>query len=388
MSTKSNFIEGLLFADEDVSLDFKREQYAFEGADKESKSELLKDVLAFVNAFRRADAYILIGVEETRGGRSTVVGVQEHLDDAKLQQFVNSKTQLPVTFSYREASHDGLPIGVIHIPVQTRPVYATANYGKVTKEKVYIRRGSSTGVAKPEEMMRMGADAVDAALQPTVRLHLVERSTGKALGDRVVVEVPTLFEVPPPEKLPDYRPGDPVGTGRVRFVMHDQTANSEFYRELAAYLQNAPCFPAALELENSSGDVIHDARLEIELADPDRLCELLGSEDRPRMPERSMMVSLTRAVGGMAPGDVFVRREGDVWKVECRFGKIQPRARVRLEEDLLVGSRSAQEVEIRGRVYGDNIVTPIPVGFILHFSSGLRRLTVQEIKELASTFVT
>ena len=388
MSIRSDFIEGLLFAHEGASLDFKREQYAFEGADKESKSELLKDVLAFVNAFRRADAYILIGVEEIRGGRSAVVGVRKHLDDAKLQQFVNSKTQFPVTFSYREASHDGLPIGVIHIPVQTRPVYATANYGKVTKELVYIRRGSSTGVAKPEEIMRMGPAPVDTAGQPTVTLHLVERGTGEALGDRVVVDQSTWFEVPPKEKLPDFRPGEPVGTGRVRFVAHDLNANSAFYRELAAFVQSAACFPAALELENSSRAVIHDARLEIELADPDRLYELLGSEDRPRMPDRNMMVSLTRAAGGMAPGDVFVRREGDVWKVECRFGKIQPRARVRLEEDLLVGSRSAQEVEIRGRVYGDNIVTPIPVGFILHFSSGLRRLTVQEIKELARTFVT
>ena len=388
MSIRSDFIEGLLFADEDASLDFKREQYAFEGADKESKSELLKDVLAFVNAFRRADAYILIGVDETRGGRSTVVGVQEHLDDAKLQQFVNSKTQLPVTFSYRETSHDGLPIGVIHIPVQTRPVYATANYGKVTKEAVYIRRGSSTGVAKPEEIMRMGAAAVDAALQPTVRLHLVERGTGKVLGDRVVVEEPTWIEVPPQEKVPDYPTGHPVVAGRVRIVVPDPTANSAFYRELAAYVQTEACFRASLELENSSGNVIHDARLEVELADPDRLYELLGSEDRPRMPERNMMVSLTQAVGGMGPGDVFVRREGDVWKVECHFGKIQPRARVRLEEDLLIGSRSTQEVEIRGRVYGDNIVTPIPVGFSLHFSSGLRRVTVQDIMELARTFVT
>ena len=88
----------------------------------------------------------------------------------------------------------------------------------------------------------------------------------------------------------------------------------------------------------------------------------------------------------MARRDVFVRREGGVWKVECCFGKIQPRARVRLEEDLLMGSRSAEEVEIRGRVYGDNIVTPISVGFALHFSSGARRLTVGEIKELARAF--
>lgn len=389
MSIRSDFIEGLLLADEDVSLDFKREQYAFVGADKGSKSELLKDVLAFVNAFRRADAYILIGVEETRGGRSTVVGVQEHLDDAKLQQFVNSKTQLPVTFSYREASHDGLPIGVIHIPVQTRPVYAIVNYGKVTKEDVYIRRGSSTGVAKPEEIMRMSAAAVDAALQPTVKLHLVERGTGQVLGDRVLVEEPTWLEAPPQEKIPDYAPGDPMGTGQVRIVMPDPTANADFYRELAAYLQTEACFRTSLELENSSGGVIHDARLAIELADPDRLYELLGSDDRPRTPARSISAILDRAIAGrMAPGDVLVRREGDVWKVECRFGKIQPRAKVRLDEDLLIGSRSAQEVEIRGRVYGDNIVTPISVGFTLHFLSGLRQLTVREIKELARIFVT
>ena len=349
MSIRSDLIEGLLFADEDASLDFKREQYAFEGADTESKSELLKDILAFANAFRRADAYILIGVEETRGGRSRVVGVRNHLDDAKLQQFVNSKTQLPVTFSYREASHDGLPIGVIHIPVQSRPVYATANYGKVGKEKVYLRRGSSTAIAKPEEVVRMGAPPVDTAGQPTVTLHLVARVTGEALGDRVVVNQSTWFEVPTEEKLPDFRSGEPVGTGGFRFVAPHLTANSAFYRELAAYVQTAACFPASLELENSSGDVIRDARLQIELADPDRFCELLSSEDRPRMPKRNMIESLTQAVGQMAPGDVFVRREGDVWKVECRFGKIQPRAKVRLEEDLLIGSRSAQEVEIRGR---------------------------------------
>ena len=232
----------------------------------------------------------------------------------------------------------------------------------------------------------MGPATVETAGQPTVRLHLVERSTGEVLGERVVVEESTWLEVPPQEKLPEYRSGEPVGTGRVRFVMHDPTANSEFYRELAAYLQTEACFEASLELENTSGDVIHDARLAIELSDPDRLYELMGSEDRPRRPERSTMLILNRAVGGMARRDVFVRREGGVWKVECCFGKIQPRARVRLEEDLLMGSRSAEEVEIRGRVYGDNIVTPISVGFALHFSSGARRLTVGKIKELARAF--
>ena len=131
---KSGLIERLLLSDEGVTLDFKREQYEFEGASKEAKGELLKDVLAFANTAREDDAYILIGVEEKRGAASEVVGVSVHLDDAKLQQFVNSKTRLPVTFSYRETMHDGLPIGVLHIPRQPRrPIYANANHGKVKK---------------------------------------------------------------------------------------------------------------------------------------------------------------------------------------------------------------------------------------------------------------
>jgi hypothetical protein len=55
-------IYALLFEAEGAELDFKREQYSFEGADDRVKSELLKDILAFANAWRRTDAYILIGV--------------------------------------------------------------------------------------------------------------------------------------------------------------------------------------------------------------------------------------------------------------------------------------------------------------------------------------
>ena len=68
----SALLEELLNEDEGSTLDFKRDQYPFEGADDDLKAELLKDILAFVNAWRRTDAYILIGVEEVKGGRSKV----------------------------------------------------------------------------------------------------------------------------------------------------------------------------------------------------------------------------------------------------------------------------------------------------------------------------
>ena len=87
MPLTSKLMEDLLHESEGTSLDFKSAQYPFEHATDEAKSELLKDVLAFANSWRRTTAYILIGVEEVKGGRSNVVGVRNHLDDAT---FTNS----------------------------------------------------------------------------------------------------------------------------------------------------------------------------------------------------------------------------------------------------------------------------------------------------------
>ncbi len=64
--------ERLLYEEEGPTLDFKRDQYRFAKATDSDKSELLKDILGFANAWRRSDAYILIGVEDVRGGRGNV----------------------------------------------------------------------------------------------------------------------------------------------------------------------------------------------------------------------------------------------------------------------------------------------------------------------------
>src|SRR4051794_7004569 len=121
--------ESLLYEEEGPTLDFKRQQYPFEGASDSDKAELLKDVLAFANAWRRADAFIYIGAAEVKGGRSQILGLTEHIDDAKLQQFVNSKTSRPVEFSYVPLEVDGKKVALIHVPVQQRPTYLLKNYG-------------------------------------------------------------------------------------------------------------------------------------------------------------------------------------------------------------------------------------------------------------------
>src|SRR3989339_438961 len=102
---------------ESNSLDFKKEQYNFIKASDDDKSELLKDIVAFANSFRRDDAFILIGFQEVKGNKATTEGISEDIDDANLQQFVHTKLK---------------------------------------KGIVYLRRGTSTGQATPEEIALMG----------------------------------------------------------------------------------------------------------------------------------------------------------------------------------------------------------------------------------------
>ncbi|MEY2879192.1 MAG: hypothetical protein RLZZ15_1572, partial [Verrucomicrobiota bacterium] len=146
----------LLYRAESESLDFKRDQYRFAEADDRTKSELLKDILAFANSWRSEPARILIGVDASVSPPQ-VVGVRDHIDDATLQQFVHGKTQRTLRFSYEVVELKGRSVGVIEIPIQARPIYLRKDYGKLTANTVYFRRGSSTGEASPDEIAEMGA---------------------------------------------------------------------------------------------------------------------------------------------------------------------------------------------------------------------------------------
>jgi len=156
-------IEALLWEDESTTLDFKQMQYPFAAATDDQKGEIIKDILAFANTPRDRDAHIIIGAKERKGHRATVIGVTHHLDDAHLQQLINTKTNRPITFTYRTATIDGKQLGIIQIPVHKRFLYLKKDFGKLRSNILYLRQGSSTSEASPEEIAHMRADQHNAA---------------------------------------------------------------------------------------------------------------------------------------------------------------------------------------------------------------------------------
>lgn len=260
-----HLFEELLHEEEGPSLDFKREQYRFNSCDDEARSELLKDILAFANAWRRSDAYILIGVEEVKGSRCIIIGISNQLDDANLQQFINSKTQRPVNFSYEAFLVDGKSVGIIRIPPQKRPFFCRKNYGKVKANEVYIRRGSSTALADPDEIAIMGeAVAVTELKEPTLDLEFADITLRKALGVNPSLKSEFLEPLTAPKR--QYPPF--MMTPEVLEVLSDNGYRDKLIKHVAS---TAPFVSIGFRIHNSSHFPALDVRVELSAEKEDGL---------------------------------------------------------------------------------------------------------------------
>lgn len=353
------FLTSLLYEEEGATLDFKKEQYRFASASKEEKSELLKDIIGFANAWRRVDAYVLVGVEEVRGGRSIVHGVESQLDDHALQQFINSLTNRPVRFHYRAAVLEHKQIGVIHIEKQDRPIFLKKDYGKLEKGKVYVRRGSSTDPttpADPDEIFRMGLSSEDRA--PTLSVQFADINTQDLLGQHLVIksrlcEMPQDYEIP---RLPD----PPRGQFEIRPLTPFKT-NADYYRQLAKHIYiHALYRPVALALINSGRYVARNVRFELQITESTSIdaiekCEIPSRPKKQTIGPDLSGVKFRRAA---SPGDLTINRLSSMIKIEVLCGDVQPGRRI-YSEQFYMGKSAEDIASVLYTIYSDDLPEPV-----------------------------
>ena len=203
-------IRELVLEGESNRLDFKREQYHFvrlsgPDGDKE-KAKLLKDVLAFANAFRKDRAFILVGVDESLPRNQAVAGIptQDVIDDATLQQFVNSKTNRPIPFrAYSVPCPNANVVQVVEIDpcADQRPFHLNKGFGGIAADEVWFRSGSSNTKATPEDIYRMGAEQ-HKRNQPVLECEIVSPNLIPGTNRLGIVKATANL---PPESPPLYR---------------------------------------------------------------------------------------------------------------------------------------------------------------------------------------
>lgn len=339
MIIDNELLNSLLYGEEGIDLDFKRDQYKFTNASDGEKSELLKDILAFANSWRRSDAFILIGVKEVKGGRSKVVGITEKLDDAQIQQFINSKTQKPITFSYRNLDFENKHVGVIHIPIQTRPFYLKKDYGKLKSETVYIKRGSSTDIAKLDEVAQMGTTTFVAEdSYPVLEIFFADKENRIILPDTLSA-TSLVLNTPRQKDIPDYngsqrRPVWPYG-------FEIEGPNYGYYRKLTKFTKlNRLHNPIHFAIKNTGSTVAKDVRVEMKIENPQNIISALDEYNMPNVPKSSYSTfDINFRTQEIAiRHDLSVKRVSNYWLIKTGVEKVQPQSTAWIDSCLFIGA--------------------------------------------------
>lgn len=381
--------EALLHEDEGVTLDFKRDQYKFDRASDNERSELAKDIVGFANAWRRSDAYILIGVEHVRGGRSAIIGVTDHLADHSLQQFIDSLVDRPIRFRYEAYAVDGRQVGIIKVEQQRRPFRVKRRFGKLQKGAVYVRRGSSTdptAPATPDEIASMEAAPPYVPEQAELTVAFAEPERDVLLGPALTLDV-VHWALPADGEIPDFGGGSGSNDWFPSPNLGLYQDNQHYYRAFAEYVAlNGFVKPARLVVSNVGPIAATDVRLELRL-DADAGLLLLDSGDAPRRPARQSSIYDAVVPAGLRPlrrepGDVEIEKRKHHTTLTMECGNLQPGRQV-WSETFFVGIAAQEPKAFSGHVLAGNLSAPQAFSLTLGAVVSQRELSVAELLALA-----
>lgn len=375
MTTTVSSLEQLLWRGEGDALDFKVAPYRIVRATDDEKSEFAKDVLAMANAWRSEAAFILLGVDETvLPGPGRAIGAVDFPDDAILQELLRAKTNRVLEFSFEVVSFQGKRIGVLRVPCQKRPFFLKKDFGKLKAGVVYVRRGSSTDQADPDEVFRMGAESVED-VSPVFDVQFAGAGDQCPMGPRFLVESMEL-RTPSDAVLAPFRV-----TQRGPYDM-DVSLNTDYHVELLRYAQVKGLMrPVRLMIANRSGRVARGVRMEFDV-DSSRVMVATGLD--PSRPSRDRYDSLLRSpIGVLRPQepDIDVGRVGDRFRVVFYARTVQPKARV-VSPRLFVGACNSGVEAILGRVYLDES-EPQEVELTFELRAARRVTTLEDLVRAA-----
>jgi len=368
-----DLIEQLLNENESSFLDFKEAQYLFEKASEEQKSELLKDILAFCNAWRRTDAYILIGVREIKGGRAIITGINNHIDEANIQQFVNMKTNKPLLFSYLTTEFDGKQIAVIKIPIQERPVYLIKDFGLLKKEVVYIRRGTSTITAKPDEIYKMGLNSAEAQIYAVADFEFGDKNNQKGIGTSVCLNsVYNEVELEPPR--------NPQSVNNLFPAIRLSIYNEPKYKDYAEYVFNAGLLNSIIFVVTNTGNVLlENAKLKINFPKDDNLILRYKFPECPL--SKTIPYLLPSTAGSMR--EVFIYKREHASEVKFNIGNIQPKD-IAWSDELFIGAKANTTINCSALLFANNLSNPVTKQLAVKIEVEYRSVSAKDIRKMMS----
>ena len=258
------------------------------------------------------------------------------------------------------------------------------------KERVYVRRGSSTDPnkpASPEEIaqMRFGSDQLAAELL----VEFAHLKRDDSLGTTLSWDV-EFCHMPATDAIPDLEPPPPrtVYGFDLSALQYDpmNRVNVDFFRELAHFEFVRRLFrPVRLVVQNVGKVSAHKVRAEITIPTNTDAIAMPASKipARPKQREHlliSVAPSSIKTALHRSPGEVNIIKNDERFRVEIDCGDLQPGRRI-WSDVFYIGKKASGDLPLRGVIFADNL--PQPKDFVLTVSGTVREMTMT-VDELCS----
>ena len=377
----------LLHRSEGDTLDFKSKEYPFPCASDNDKSELLKDILSLANAWKDSPAYIVIGVTEDHGRAVAFLGVRSHLPDHSLQQFVNARTNVPVRFQVETVSYEAVELDIICVAAQqARPIFLTKDYGRLKKNVVYVRRGSSTAEAAPDEIAEMGrSEAMTSnASVPSLVVEFAHPTKRERWGSTASIMCTELIDPPPPppKKVSAVeqaaRKANPLWGGQslIEAMTPRVTVRTgPDPKEVLEYLKaNARFAGVSFWVQNVGTVNASNVHIDVRITRQDGVT-IASGYDRPRKPRAPFDIGIHRE----REPSIYVFEQENEHVMSLNIGTLQPKAEHWVAGDFIVAVSADCEIPALIRVFADHLANPIESTLLLKVSVNSRVYTLDDL---------
>ena len=184
-------LEMLINHGEDTKVEYKR---TFKFPEKAVRAEMVRDLLAMVNAHEQGIGYILIGVDEVTQALHDAAPLG--LDDGKIHSFVDEFADPPIPFSFIYRPYKGVTLGIIEVrPSADRFHLVKKNFQDadkilLTKGETWIRRGTRKDRLSAWDMKRLKDDHAKLFTEQPQPNLVVTFAEGATEIKQNVVELP------------------------------------------------------------------------------------------------------------------------------------------------------------------------------------------------------
>jgi len=363
-------IEAWRFASENNALDFKREQYKFRNATNRAKSELIKDIVAMGNAWREGIGYIVLGIDERAEKPNILTGIAEHIDDADMQQLVNSKLAKPMMFEYFTHTYQGMTFGIIKVPVQKRPVFLKSKFGILQADTVYVRRGTTTDIAKPNEVSLMRQNG--STTEPKIAVSLFNNQTRESSSSVDVENSLLIIE----DSIPDYSESVPISG-----YMIGREVNRNYYRELIAYVNYKYSYiPLQFCVENSGDREAENLQIEIQV-EKECYSDLLLDGNELHYPSRNPYDSILRPSKNSKSSVIQIDKYESHTILNIHINNIHAKRLVAISGTVYLQVPMTREMMLRVKVFYNGAESPVENTIKLKVKCEKYTLSFMEFKE-------